>query len=347
MSKLKVWFLNVGQGDSTYLEFEDSQGEIWRGLIDCNLDAQRKGINVIEFLADRIPLQEENGEKFRYLDYLIVTHPHADHIRGIADIGEQYRFGELWDSGHVPEEENNSELYEKYAGVKEKHKDVLHQDDRKMSRAPVAMCGGELLAHIFSPSRFITCEEEMTGQERREAIHSECMAFKLIFGDFSILFAGDSNWLAWERITNYEYYDDDTLKAAVLHASHHGSRTFFRKDQDQEPLRAGIERIDPDHLVVSVPADSPHDHPHDDAMETYREHVPEDEIYYTHDKTVILEADEEGDYSLDHEDGDIQEKYELSSGSDEDDKGGGGGRAQKAFSVTTVSRSRLDDQGSA
>lgn len=343
MSKLSVWFLNVGQGDSTYFEFVDAVGETWRGLIDCNLDEAHHGINVIEFLADRVPLQEEDGESFRYLDYLIVTHPHADHIRGLGDIGSGYRFGEIWDSGHEPEAENNSELYEKYAALKEDHADVLHQEDRKMSRTPVEMCGGELKAHIFSPSHFITDDTEMSSEERREAIHSECMCFKLIFGGFSVLFAGDSNWLAWERITSYEEYDEETLAATVLHASHHGSRTFFRKGEECEPLLDGIARIAPDHLIISVSDPSPHDHPHADAMEIYKEYVPEEEIFFTYNGTVVLEVNETGDYSLEYEDGSIQERYELGR---EEDEGEDDKSAQR-FSVITVSRSRLDDQGAA
>lgn len=344
MSTLKVWFLNVGQGDSTYFEFTDSQEKIWRGLIDCNLDPAHKGIDVVQFLADQIPLPE--GQEQRYLDYLIVTHPHADHIRGLAAIGNDYDLGELWDSGHEPESsEENSPLYEKYAAVKEKHEDVLHQEDRKMSRTPINMCDGELQAHIFSPSRFITCDEEMTSEERREAIHSECMCFKLIFGEFSILFAGDSNWLAWERITEYEGYDDDTLKATILHASHHGSRTFFRKNKDAEPLEEGIERIDPDHLIISVSNPSPHEHPHEDALEIYQKHVDESETFYTYNNTLVLEVNDLGEYTLE-EDPEIQKQYELGTETEEDDKSSKGG-ASKSFSVTAMPRTRLDDQGAA
>lgn len=346
MSKLKIWFLNVGQGDSTYFEFTDSKEKVRRGLIDCNLDRARKGIDVLQFLADRVPCQEKDGKKSRYLDYLIVTHPHADHIRGIAEIGNEYELGELWDSGHEPEDKNdNCALYEKYAAVKKKHKAVLHDEDRKMSRTPIDMCDGELQAHIFSPSRFITATEEMDTEERREAIHSECMCFKLIFGEFSVLFAGDSNWLAWERITEFEHYDDATLKANILHASHHGSRTFFRKNEEEKPLKDGIKRIDPDHLIISVSDPSPHNHPHEDALEIYKEYVPEDEILYTHADTLVLEVDDEGEYSLEP-DPEIQEKYELPQEDEAGDKSSKSGMS-KSFNVAAMPRTRLDDQGAA
>jgi beta-lactamase superfamily II metal-dependent hydrolase len=348
MSKLNVKFLNVGQGDSTFIEYTDSKSKVWRFLIDCNRGTESKGIDVPRFLKDRIPVVEEDGKKVRRLDYLIVTHPHSDHIQDLEAIGDDFVIGELWDSGHVPETDESGEqceLYQKYEEVKEKHGPCkLH----KMSRTAEDICDGELQAHVFSPSRFIDDEDEMTGGERREAIHSECMAFKLIFNDFSILFTGDSNWLAWQRITDYEEYDDDTLKADVLHVSHHGSRTFFKKEEEDDPLLAGIERIAPTSLVISVPKKSKHGHPHESAMKIYKEHVAEDEIYFTYNNTVELEVDDQGAYTLDYEDGSIQEEYELSeSGSDDD----GGKKSTPATSAKTSrihkSRSHLDDQGAA
>ncbi len=346
MSKLKVWFLNVGQGDSTFIEFTDSSARVWRMLIDCNRGTESKGIDVPRFLKDRIPQTRENGKSVRRLDYLIVTHPHSDHIQDLEAIGDEFVIGELWDSGHIPEKDENgeqSDLFEKYKKVKSKHgPPKLH----KMSNSTEPMCDGELEAHIFSPSKFIDEKEEMTNEERREAIHTECLAFKLIFGTFSILFTGDSNWLAWERIT--DYYDAETLKAQVLHVSHHGSRTFFRKEEEDEPLTESMDMIEPECLVISVPKDSKHKHPNPGAMKIYREYVADEDIFFTYNKTVELEADNSGIYTIDNETGDIQEQSELGS---DDDPGGDDDTKKSAPPATPTrtyrSRSSLDDQGAA
>ena len=90
-----------------------------------------------------------------------------------------------------------------------------------------------------------------------------------------VLITGDSDKAAWsEHITDYHGKDDDNrIAASVLSASHHGSRTFFKECEDDDDVyTTHLDRIDPSHVVVSAPdqADSPHGHPHDDAMQLYR-----------------------------------------------------------------------------
>lgn len=340
MRQLRIYFLNVGQGDCTFIEYT-SGDRVWRILVDCNLH-RGQGIDVIRFLEDQIP--KVNGK--RPLDYLIATHPHKDHITGLGAL-DGFSIGELWDSGHIPED-RDTDHYKSYEKLKERNKAVLKE--LKMSRTPVPICGGELSAHVFSPSRFIKDEEEMTDTERREAIHDECMVMKLVFGDFSLLLTGDSNRNAWERIAGYEEYGPTVLASTILHASHHGSRTFFKNNEEDEPYTAAIEMIQPEHLVISVADPSPHEHPHRDAMEIYRKHVAEENIWQTPKGTVICVVNEDGSYSIDYEDGSIQERYALP---DDDDGGGGGdGKSSKlggfGSGVSVISsRTRIDDKPAA
>jgi competence protein ComEC len=339
---MEIYFLNVGQGDSTYIRYE-GRNKTWHLLIDCNLDYEHHGIDVIRFLKDEIP--EIDGT--RLLDYLIVTHPHEDHIKGLGRVGEECELGELWDSGHVPSD-TKSDHYRAYEDLKGKYEDVLRE--WKMSRTPVDICDGELRAHVLSPSRWVKEEEEMTAEERREAIHDECMVIKLIFGDFYVLFTGDSNKSAWQRIVGYEQYDDETHHSHILHASHHGSRTFFKKDKEDEEFRDAIEKISPDDLIISVSDPSPHDHPHEDAMEIYRKHVSKDRIYQTSNGTVICYVSEDGEYSLDYDDGGIQDNYQLPDTPDDDNGNGNGGKdSHTAVGTVSVirSRTRIDDKPAA
>ena len=61
--------------------------------------------------------------------------------------------------------------------------------------------------------------------------------------------------------------------ADVLVSSHHGSRTFFKEDKDDDPYEEAIEAVAPDYTLISAGKDNDHGHPHDDALKLYREHT--------------------------------------------------------------------------
>src|SRR5262245_56658220 len=73
---LKVSFLDIGQGDSIYIE---SPSGI-QVLIDGGPDS-----TVIRRLGDVMPWYD------RSLDLVIGTHPDADHIGGLLDVFERYK----------------------------------------------------------------------------------------------------------------------------------------------------------------------------------------------------------------------------------------------------------------
>jgi beta-lactamase superfamily II metal-dependent hydrolase len=77
---LAVHILNVGHGDSIVLEYEGEQGRVF-GVIDSN----NKSGQVPPALRK---LRELGAQK---LSFVALTHPHADHYKGLLDILEEYR----------------------------------------------------------------------------------------------------------------------------------------------------------------------------------------------------------------------------------------------------------------
>ena len=72
---MKINFMNVGEGDMTILEIE---GKIV--LIDVNISSRDdEAYKILKQVA-------YNG----IIDYLIITHPHNDHIKGIDIIDEDF-----------------------------------------------------------------------------------------------------------------------------------------------------------------------------------------------------------------------------------------------------------------
>lgn len=78
--KLKVTFFDVGQGDSSYVEFPDGKS----ALIDGGPDKK-----VLERLGQKMPFYKRN------IDIVFITHPHADHIAGLVHVIKRYDVGRV------------------------------------------------------------------------------------------------------------------------------------------------------------------------------------------------------------------------------------------------------------
>lgn len=318
-------FLNVGQGDATHIILPGGE----HMLVDMNLDRKNGGIDVGSYLSDELP----NGEERKRLDYLVNTHPHDDHIRGMGGLGNQFEIGELWHSGHERDlDEGENESYDKYRKLVEEMGDDAIEVTASSDPWDVI---GDVTFHVFRPSSYVKDDEDMTEEERREAIHNECMVLKISYRGRAVMLTGDSNKAAWKSIVTH-YDKGGLLDADVLHASHHGSRTFFRKNKDDDAYMDHLNTIDPDHVIISVGAENKHDHPHNDALNIYdadgRNVCRTDE-----NLTVALTIDKRGEMSWDMDDEDFQAKYQLPD--PDDDK-----ETAREWGAPVISKTRLGDR---
>lgn len=329
-------FLNVGQGDSTHIILPDGQ----HLLVDMNLDHKNHGIDVVAYLSDELP----HGDKKKRLAYLVNTHPHDDHIRGMGGLGNTFEIGEMWHAGHERDcEEGENESYDKFQALVE---DLGEQAIKVCAGSEPWATIGDVTFHIFRPSTYVKPDKDKTEDEKREAIHNECMVLKVSYAGRSVLLTGDSNKAAWESIVKY-YNKDGLLEADVLHASHHGSRTFFKKSKEDAAYTDHLDAIDPDAVVISVGAENEHEHPHDDALKLYNDGAHD--IYRTDEHlTIVLTIDEHGTMSWETDDQEFQDTYQLPDPDDEgngdDGKGGQRESASKSWGAPLVSKTRLGDR---
>lgn len=295
-------FLHVGQGDATLMIIPDGEQHKFV-LIDSNKSDD--GVDIANLLNNQIP----NGDLI-----FINTHPHKDHLKGIDEIHKTVTISEIWHSGHLPHKDNRED-YNKMKEIVSKigeeneyylrgsrEENVIHNDKEETSKVEKKI--GDVNFQVFSPAKYV-CEEinDEDPEIRRKQIHEQCGVIKFTYKNKSILITGDSDKEAWvEHITTYY---NDLLDANVLSASHHGSRSFFKNGEDDEsPFKAHIEKINPEYLVISAPKKSQFDHPHDDAMEIYREYVPEDGIFNLGQKeqSLIINIDSDGNLTTEWDD---------------------------------------------
>jgi beta-lactamase superfamily II metal-dependent hydrolase len=201
------------------------------------------------------------------------------------------------------------------------------------SRTPLDVDLGEGVSmRCFSPPGYIKIDETLTEEEAKKLAHENCLVIRISFEGTSIMVTGDSDVACWKRVVGYyagrsdEETGTEVLDSTILHASHHGSRTFIKENgEDSEAWLDGLETIDPEAVIVSVGENNRHDHPHEDMMDAYREQAGANNVHETRQTgTVVLTvaADGNWDLALDGQDGDYATSYGWSD-DDDDDHGDG------------------------
>jgi len=343
-------FLYVGQGDCTLHVVPDGSNRRKFVLVDINLDKKRGATDVVRVLEDLLP-KDSAGKPT--LDLFINTHPHNDHICGLDEINKRIRVKEVWHTGFEPSDVhagNYKHLVQLLEDVtKREGKDAVfeYQGTRKDTEI------GAVDAHIVSPAKHVKEEiDQLSGEERDRRIHEYCGVIRLGYGSEAtrrhVLHTGDSDRCAWENhILGEDDYHADRLPSAVVNASHHGSRTFFNVAEGDDPYEHHIEVIRPTWVVISSPkqADSPHGHPHDDAVALYEKHVRDansaNVITLGESKAArIYDVYPDGTHVMDDDGGELVDEYALDGG---DDNGGSNKKAATVSApaiITHVDRSR-------
>lgn len=204
--KLEMHTIDVGQGDSTLF----IQGTKTM-LIDAGTKA--KGKTVVEYL-------QKLGIK--KIDVLIGTHPHDDHMGGMAEVINTFEIGKLY----APDNRNDNITTSWYM-------EFLDAVDEKKVGWKYPKVGetfdlGEAKVKILGP----TSKSYMNK-------NNYSIATKVTFGETDILLTGDAEELAENEILNSGY----DIEAEVFKAGHHGSDT----SNTEEFLKA----VNPKYGVIS------------------------------------------------------------------------------------------------
>ena len=240
---VRVHFLDVGQGDSIFIELTDVKSM----LIDASTAEYGEGI------ADYI---KDNG--YSKIDYLVATHPHADHIGGMQDVVEQLEIGEIY----MPKASSTTKTY----------KNLLKAIKAKGNKINTAKAGNT----IYSDSS-LGIDILAPNSDSYEEINDYSVVIKLVYGSKSFLFTGDAEKLSENEITA-------DVSANVLKVGHHGSST---SSSDKF-----IKRVNPEYAVISCGEGNSYGHPHKETIKTLNKY--DIEIFRTDTMgTIIAQTDGE------------------------------------------------------
>jgi len=334
---VRVVFLYVGQGDCTLVLVKDGKG--YKTLVvDINRDEKNGGIDVPRLMKDL--LKDEGGK----LGVFANTHPHNDHLRDVVELSDEVDIQEVWHSGHKPGKKHDDayqDLEKVIKKVKKKHGDDA---ETELAGSRSAKVIGEAEYFVLAPADYVKDDiEGESDDERYRRIHEQCAVLKFGKDETWVLLAGDADRDAWEEhITKYH---KERLPSKVLGAAHHGSRTFFRYDKKDDPYLDALEEIGPDYVILSAPTskESPHDHPHDDAVKLYEDEVGVDNVLHTGEnrECFICDIFTDGDYEI-RTDTKLVDEYGFSDDDGDDDKKDSKSKASKAVAPAIITGTQVD-----
>jgi len=185
---LRIWMLDVGQGDAIFIEFPT--GEQW--LVDGGPDDA-----VLAKLGSLLPPWD------RTLDAVLLTHPDADHVTGLVGVFDQYEVETVYETGvraHTP------------------HDEAFAQQLRTIMSDRTILFGGDVV-QVSGVTLTVLWPEDSQEGSYSENRNNLSINFLLEYSDTSILFTGDAEE-AVESIVGPQVGDIDVLKVG-----HHGSLT--------------------------------------------------------------------------------------------------------------------------
>jgi competence protein ComEC len=230
-NKLKVTFLDVGQGDASVVTLPDKKVLV----VDGGIDKPDTGRRVIG------PYLWSKGIK--KVDYLIVSHPHPDHYGGLSYILENFAIGEVWLNGRMTYE--SWIFFQKIVAEKVPY--------RVLRRGDILDSAGYKI-YVFHPYDDFYANSPRGGFSEE---NSDSLVFKIESGDSSILFTGDIEAEAEENLI----YLGDWLKSDIIKVPHHGSRTSSSSEF--------IKTVSPQIAVISAGKNNIFTHPHRETLERY------------------------------------------------------------------------------
>lgn len=239
--ELRVRYLDVGQGDCTLVS---CNGEYL--LIDGgDSDHSSEVYSVLERLD------------VDCIDYIVATHPDADHIGGISGALNEADCGTFYCSVTSHDTETFEDM-------------VSYLGDTEItvpSAGDTFYLGAALVTFVGPVSNY-------------DDTNNGSLVLRIDYGDTSFLFTGDAET---------ESEDDmiaagADLSADVLKVGHHGSRSSSSSEFLQE--------VDPEYAIISVGADNEYGHPTEEVLE--RLDSIGAEVYRTdEDGSVVVVSDGE------------------------------------------------------
>ena len=236
--KLRVDFLDVGQGDAAAITMPD--GKVL--LIDAGGTTDKHGSN-----TDRRSVGEAVVSEYLWwrgldtVDYVLATHADADHIDGLNEVLRNFTV----DTALVARSPADDPEYAKFAQTLS----TTHTPQATIQAGDVIHVKNVSVEVLWPPS---------TTQPNAPSRNNDSVVLRVTYGHRKLLFTGDIEKNAERALTEYP----SALEADVVKVPHHGSKT-----SSTPPFVAATHAQT---AIISVGQYSMFGHPHHEVVERWQ-----------------------------------------------------------------------------
>lgn len=230
--ELKIYFVDVGQGDSTFIVTPKNETILIDGGGSLGTDFDVGESTLLPYILDR---------GYKKIDLMFVSHFDQDHIGGLFKILEELKVEKVC----ISKQEEDSENYQKFLNiVKEKNIQVL-----------VVKIGDKI---VLDNNLYFNVLWPKDKQIEENKLNNNAIVMKLNYNNFSMLFTGDIEKKAEEEILK-TYKNSKMLESDILKVAHHGSKTSTTDEF--------LNRVKPKIALIGVGKDNMFGHPSNTTIE--------------------------------------------------------------------------------
>ena len=229
--ELKIYFLDVGQGDSCLIVTPNNKKILVDGGGTEDFDVG-KNILIPYLLARRIT----------HLDYVIISHFDTDHVGGVLTVMEELKVSKVV----ISKQGENSENYRRFEQiVKDKKIKVMTVD--KENRLTIEK---NLYFDILWPNNGHLVSEN--------SLNNNSIVCKMSYINFSMLFTGDIEEIAEKQMLKEYKNNLGIFSSQILKVAHHGSKTSSIKEY--------IDVVNPKIALIGVGENNKFGHPNEEVI---------------------------------------------------------------------------------
>lgn len=229
---LKIYFIDVGQGDSTLIVTPHNKKILIDGGGSASSSFDIGKNTLIPYILDR---------GFTQIDIVIISHFDVDHVDGVLRVLEELKVKKVYISKQIEKSK--------------KYNEFLNITNQKNIKVHEVIAGNRI--HI-EKNLYFDVLWPRNKQISENVLNNNSIVCNLHYKNFSMLFTGDIEEIAENEILNYYSSNSKLLRADILKVGHHGSKT--------STTEKFLNIINPKVAVIGVGKNNNFGHPNKDVL---------------------------------------------------------------------------------